>query len=349
MSDEPKKQSAASMGGVARREAMTSEERSESARLAALARYGRVIPSLLPRETHTGTIRLRLSPDDVLDVACAVLDRRTRVISTRGLGRAMGSRKTGTGHTGTGAPQLPPFLAAKNLFPFVSEELRVRLNSPAIYRQKSGGVAYGYEADLLPKICGVILDANKAGSLKTTQGYLVARAEVMIRAFATVGIIALIDEATGYQAERARDELQQLLDAYVVEEMRPWLRVFPDEFFKQVYRLQGWRFREGSAKRPQYVGKLINEWIYKRLPEPVLPELRRRNPAIEGRRRHRHHQFLTDDTGIPHLDRQIASVVTLMRISPNRDVFERHLVDAFPKPGDQGHLPVFEEDQVNDP
>jgi hypothetical protein len=223
----------------------------------------------------------------------------------------------------------------------------VRLNSPTIYRQKTSGIAYGYEADLLPKICGVILDAHKAGALRSTQQYLVDRAEVMIRAFATVGVIALIDEATGYQAERARDELQRLLEAYVVEEMRPWIPVFPEEFFRQVYRLQRWQYKEGTAKTPRYVGKLINEWIYKRLPKPVLPELQKRNPALDGRRRHKHHQFLTEDTGIPHLDRQIASVVTLMRISPNRDVFERHLVDAFPKPGDQGHLPVFEEDQLD--
>lgn len=256
----------------------------------------------------------------------------------------MGSRKTGTPFTGTGAPQLPPFLGAKNLIPYLPEDLRLRLNSPTIYRQKSSGIAYGFEAELLPRICGVILDAARAGALKSSQSYLVQRADVMIRGFATVGIIALVDEATGFQAERAKDELQRILQAYVVEEMRPWLKVFPTEFFRQIYRLHGWKFEEGNAKRPGCIGTFINEWIYKRLPEPVLPALRKMNPSLEGRRRHKHHQFLTDETGIPHLDRQIASVTTLMRASSNKDMFQQLLVNAFPKMGEQLLIPVFDMD-----
>lgn len=122
--------------------------------------------------------------------------------------------------------------------------------------------------------------------------------------------------------------------------MRPWISVFPNEFFKQIYRLHGWAFKEGNFKRPQYVGKLINEWIYGRLPKPVLPELRHRNPAVEGRRRHKHHQFLTEDTGIPHLDKQISSVTTLMRASRDKKMFEALLTNAFPLEGEQMHLVV---------
>ncbi len=70
-------------------------------------------------------------------------------------------------------------------------------------------------------------------------------------------------------------------------------------------------------------------------------ELRKKNPSVEGRRRHKHHQFLTYDTGIPHLDRQIASVTTLMRASSNKEMFNRLLVNAFPKLGEQLLIPVF--------
>jgi hypothetical protein len=321
----------ASQGGRARATKLTPEERRESARQAAVARWERE-PSKYPRETHSGVLEI-----GNLQIPCGNLDNGMRVLSYRGIGRAFGSRQTGTRHTGTGTPQLPPFLAAKNLLPFIPEALMVRLTSPVLYRHRAGGgvIAYGYEATMLPEICATILDADKAGLLRAAQQRLVSAASALLRGFAKVGIIALVDEATGYQADRAKDELQRILQAYVVEEMRPWLSMFPNDFFRQIYRLQGWKFQEGCAKRPQYIGKLINEWVYGRLPPPVLPELCRRNPAVEGRRRHKHHQFLTEETGIPHLDRQIAAVTALLRASRDLSMFTEMLKRAFPKLGDQ--------------
>jgi hypothetical protein len=332
----------AEKGGHARAARLTPEERSASAKVAELARWGRLNPEKLPRETHGGDLQLPVGDGtNTIVLSCAVLDGKHRVISTRRLGRAFGARKTGTDEIGGDAPKLPPFLSAQNLFPFISDKLRMRLISPSIYKQKTGSIAYGYDAELLPEICGVVLDAAKAGVLKRSQTYLVDQAEVMIRGFATVGIIALVDEATGFQSERAKDELQRILQAYVVEEMRPWLKAFPTDFFRQIYRLYGWKFEEGNAKRPGVVGKFINEWIYERLPDPVLPDLRQRNPVVDGRRRHKHHQFLTEETGIPHLDKQILAVTTLMRAAGTKELFTQLLVNAFPKQGEQLLMPVF--------
>src|SRR5205814_1919222 len=161
--------------------------------------------------------------------------------------------------------------------------------------------AYGYEATLLPRICEAILDADKAGTLRANQKHLAEAAQLLIRGFAHVGIIALVDEATGYQDERPADELRRILEAYISEELRPWVKRFPNEFFKQIYRLHGWEYREGNHKHPQYVGRLINILIYDPLPPGVLTELQARNPTNErGRRRWKHHQLLTEDIGDPH-------------------------------------------------
>lgn len=332
-----KDDSLASKGGRARAEALTKEERSGSARKAAMARWANA-PSKYPRETHTGILF-----ENDLKIPCGNLDNGMRVLSYRGIGRAFGSRKTGTDQTGTGAPQLPPFLAAKNLTPFISADLAVRLTAPVLYLHKHiiggeggrGSVAYGYDATLLPEICTVILRAQQQGLLRSNQQHLVVAASALLTGLAKTGIIALVDEATGYQADRAKDELQRILQAYVVEEMRPWIAMFPNDFFRQIYRLQGWTYKEGCAKRPGYIGTLINEWVYGRLPPPVLPELRRRNPSVDGRRKHKHHQFLTEETGIPHLDKQIAVVTALLRGSRDIDMFNEMLKRALPKPGDQ--------------
>jgi len=160
---------------------------------------------------------------------------------------------------------------------------------------------------------------------------IVEMAGILIRAFARVGVIALVDEATGYQQDRARDELNRILEAYVSKELLPWTQRFPDEFFRQAFRLHNWEYREGM-KSPRYLGKLINKTIYEPMPPGVLDELRKVNPPGEsGYRRYRHHQFLTLDTGHPHLDKQIVAVTTLIRISKDKNQFWRHFDEAFPR------------------
>jgi hypothetical protein len=111
----------------------------------------------------------------------------------------------------------------------------------------------------------------------------------------------------------------------------PWTRRFPDEFFRQIYRLHNWPYKEGQHKRPKYLGKLVNQLVYAKLPPGVLPELRKLNPPGESSyRRYKHHQFLTSDTGHPHLDKQIIETTTLMRVSDDKKSFRRLFDKAFP-------------------
>jgi hypothetical protein len=177
------------------------------------------------------------------------------------------------------------------------------------------------------------------------QGKVIDAADILMRALAHVGIIAIVDEATGYQQERARDELNQILQAYISAELLPWTKRFPNEFFKQLYRLNGWKYVEGNHKRPKYVGGMINNLVYEHLPPGVLPQLKQLNPPGEsGRRKYTHHQFLTPDTGHPHLDKQIIEVVTLMRVSENKEAFKQLFARAFPKrpKKDQNQLVLFQ-------
>jgi hypothetical protein len=223
-------------------------------------------------------------------------------------------------------------LFAANLTEYISPKLAATLNSPVTYSTGSGR-ALGYPADVLPEVCEIYLEARTNGDLLKSQFSAARAAEILIRGLARVGITALVDEATGYQEVRARFELQQILENYVQAEMRKWVKTFPDEFFQQIYRLQGWEFKPGTAKRTPYVGKLVNKYVYEQLPPGVLDELRRLNPRNEsGNRIHTFHQFLTADTGNVHLDRQIATVTTLMRIATDKQEFEMLFERAFPPP-----------------
>ncbi|HXJ93619.1 MAG TPA: P63C domain-containing protein [Terriglobia bacterium] len=336
MFDNEENQEIAAKGGKARAESLEPTERREIARHAAMARWNRE----LPKATHTGQLNIA---GTVLN--CAVLETGKRLLTQETFLTAIGRARKAKGKTGSFVVDgMPPFLAAENLKPFISEDL-MQSTTPIFCRNENGIRLAGYDAMLLPMVCEVYLKLrdhyqSQGKEVPANQKHIVEACDLLIRGLARIGIIALVDEATGYQEQRAKDELSRILEAYIVEELRPWIRTFPDEFFKQVYRLHKWPYRPGTAKRPSYVGQLINKYIYGQLPPPVLPELKRLNPVTErGYRKHKHFQFLTADTGNVHLDRQITAVTTIMKVSDDRKDFEENFEKAFGKHY-QGRLPL---------
>ncbi len=330
----------AAKGGRARAQALSSTEREEIARHAAEARWG---IEAIPKATHTGQLRI---VDRI--ISCAVLENGKRLLTQGTFMTAIGraeKAKAGTGSARlTQGGGLPPFLA-ENLRPYVSDEL-LELTSPIVFRSQNGRKAYGYEARLLPLVCDVYLKARDEKKLLPSQESIARVCDLLTRKLAQVAIIALVDEATGYQEQRARNELQEILAAYVLEEHRPWITTFPNEFFEQIYRLHGWPYQPGRAQRTPFIGKLINEWIYAEMPPPVLPELQVRNPKnANGHRSHKHHQFLTPEMGREQLQRQITAVTTIMRISDDKDDFERHFAKLSRKPQQQ-RLPLVIDEGV---
>lgn len=278
-----------------------------------------------------------------LTLPCAVLEDGRRVISQRGMTRTLGRGETTSGsyyakkRADIGDAELPPFLAAKNIKPFVSSDLAATLAQPIEYRPLHGGrTAFGILADSLPDVCEVWLKAQDAGALKPGQDHIATKASILMRGLAKVGIVALVDEATGYQAVRDRQELHRILESYIAKELLPWAKRFPDEFYQELFRLRGWHFSPMSVKRPRLVGRLTEIIVYKKLPPGVLEELKRKNPKNEkGQRKHKHHQFLTEDIGEPHLEKHVAVVTAIMRLSKTWKGFRRSLEKALPPPG--GH------------
>lgn len=316
----------ASKGGKARAEALTKTERSEIARRAANARWG-TKKMHIPKETHPGILQIGAA-----ELRCGVLEGGIRVFSTRGFTRAMGGKQQGTKGSSTGAPQLPAFLLSNNIKPFISGELMARLITPIEYQPNHGGrTAYGYEAKILSDICEVILDANDDEPFRGNQQHLVKTANQLIRGFAKIGVIAAVDKATGYEDDQTKAELTKILEAYIEPALRPYVPKFRAEFFKEVYRIHGWEYKPGNTRSPRYIGKFINKYIYEPLPPGVLEKLRELNPSSKGQRRHKHFQFLTDDIGEPHLDRQVAVTTSLLTISDNKDMFKSVFTRAFSK------------------
>ena len=327
--------SGAAKGGRTRAERLSPEERQAIAREAALARWGDV----LPRAVASGA----LSVGD-RTISCAVLDRHgepdtpARVLTQGSVLRAIGRLRGPKMKPSPG--DLAAFLSAENLRPYLDENL-LRAATPIKFRGQSGEAMVGYEAELLPKVCRVYLDANADQVLRKSQEPIARNCAILLRGLTEDGVVGLVDAATGYAEARARDELYQILEHYIAPELMPWTRAFPEEFFRQIYRLQEWDYRPGTAKRTPFVGHLINKYIYEQLPAGIRRELRSMNPKVadRGYRRFKRHRVTSADTGSPHVDMQVAVVTTLMRVSADRADFQRLLAAAFDRTTEQ-RLPL---------
>jgi hypothetical protein len=336
-------QPARARGGVARAQRLSPTERSSAASKAATARWHDEVSQAV-----CGSADRPIQIGDIA-IECYVLDDGTRVLTQGSVLRAMGRHRTvrSVGRGGSGII-LPPILQGKAISPYISDEVREKIK-PITFTPPTGGRAKGYNAELLPAICDVYLRARADGVLPSNQEHIARQAEIVVRGLARVGIIALVDEATGYQEIRAKDSLAEILEAFIAKELQAWVRTFPDDYYRELFRLRGLDFPSATVQRPRYFGHLTNDIVYKRLAPGVLDELKkvvRRNDS--GRPKDRYFQRLTPNPGYPKLREHLGSVVTLMKLSDNWSDFKTKLDRIHPRFGDTIPIPFPTNDEAEE-
>ena len=146
-----------------------------------------------------------------LDVA--VLEDGTKVIGHNAVFRALGREPRGNSRR----DQIPAFMDAKNLQSLISSELQGVIRQVP-YLDKNKNKKEGFNAEILPLVADLYLKAREQGVLIPQQIPTAQKAEMLVRSLARIGITALVDEATGYQYERAADALKILLEKYLNKE-----------------------------------------------------------------------------------------------------------------------------------
>lgn len=317
------KSKAKQAGGIKRSEVLSPERRKQIAVKAALKKAG------YPSATEfRGEIKIA-----GYILPCAVLEDGRRVVWQREVvGLLTGNKKGG----------LSRYLSASNLQPFVPEKFKnINFDESAIVFELDGSKAHGFEAEDIVDICKMYMMARKADALLPSQIHLAHQSEIIVLSLAKVGISALIDEATGYQAIRDKQALQRLLDKYLLQEYAAWAKCFPDEFYKEMFRLRGWTYPTPSGGKPGIVGKYTNDLVYERLAPGLLEELQNRNPKqANGQRKTKHHQWMTDDIGVPALSTHLTVLIALMRPCDSWEQFMNMVDISLPKK--HSALPLLE-------
>lgn len=313
---------------------MTPEQRREQSSLAAKARWNKkatvveAAPELdagdVPKATHWGELEIG---EKVLP--CYRLANGTRVFSLKGVVVSLIETEGG---------QLAEYIKVKSLRPFLPNDLVPAENDqiPALLRFDTGAESFakfswGLPVEKFIDLCDAYSKAAESGNLTERQAKIAITANAFLRACAKTGIIALVDEATGYQAERPLDELQLKLKLFLAEEMRKWDKTFPDDLWVQFGRLTNWK---GSLHhRPKYWGNLVMELIYQYLDADVATWLKENAPKpMKGQN---YHQWLNEQYGLKKLIEHIWKVVGIASACQNIDELKRKMHDIY------GHVAAY--------
>jgi hypothetical protein len=323
-----------SRGGDARAKALTPERRKEISRLAVEAKKAR---AKMPKATHSGILNIGGS-----EIRCFVLDDGRRVLSGRSLTSAIGMKGRGQGVTRISTNKLIKSSKNNDLIAAIENPIKFIGKSPKGLDEPSDG----FEAIVLQEICEAILTARDNGEVKTEhdQRYAI-QADILIRGFARVGIIALVDEATGYQKDRARDALAKILEAYVTKELQPWIRTFDSSYYEHMFKLRKLPYPPEKANyRPSYFGHLTNDVVYSRLAPGVLAALKE-EAKKEVKKGAKLFQHLTAGFGRQELLKHLGMVVGLMKISNNWTDFMQKMNVVAPRYNETMSLDLEETDR----
>ena len=188
----------------------------------------------------------------------------------------------------------------------------------------SGRRAQFFPAGVITQIASGVIDAALDHTLHRARRKLVPNCMKIMRALATTGEVALIDEATGYQHHRAPDALQELISKLLRQSCASWERRFHPDYYRALYRLFNWRYQGHEQNPPHVIGQITLRWVYGPvLPEDLLGEIRNRKGISQ-----KHHQWLSEQ-GLAHLESQIHAVTAIARSSMNYRDFARRCEAAF--------------------
>lgn len=278
----------------------------------------------IPQATHWGELQIGNA-----SLPCYVLDTGERVFSLRGVMKSLLETIGGDAAKMWGIKALQPYLPQDLL---AAEDGTI----PCLSKFRTGGsgvagLALGLPVEKFMDICSAYSTAAERETLTEKQRQTANRANSFLRATAKVGIIALVDEATGYQFERAEDALQFKLKLYLEDEMRKWEKTFPDELWTEFGRLTNWK---GSAAqhRPKYWGKLVMELIYGYLDADVAEWLQ--NNAPKPRTGQNYHQWLSSQYGLKRLVQHIWMLIGMARTCQNMSELRQKTAEQF------GRVPV---------
>ena len=265
-------------------------------------------------------------------VTCSVLEDGRRIIKDTSLFKALKRTRKGE----VRIEGYPPILGSKILVDILEELYpdEIEIIQPFEVAQFNGTTGLWYDANSIPMICDLYMEAEHRNLIKPGQQHVLDQAKVLLRSLAKVGITALIDEATNYQESRGKDELQILLSKFIADKLQPYSKQFPKEYFEELFRLYGLPYDPTTTRRPRWFAQFNIKYVYEMLPPQVWEKIEEINPTVLNTntnrkdRKNHIHRNLTED-GLKWLQHHLSSLIPIMTISKDIDDFNSNFERAF--------------------
>jgi hypothetical protein len=325
----------AAKGGKARAQNLPAERRREIARAAIQARWEKAGKVPAPKATHKGNFK----SDFGIDVDCYVLndEARTAVISQRGMGEALGLSKGGS--------RLPTFVKGEKIAPYIGRELSHKLEHPLVFQGQPLGASiapqtiHGYDVTILIDLCKAVIAAESDGKLLDRQKRIAGQAHIIVNASAKAGIKGLVYALAGYNA--TKEEIIASFKMYVQDEAREYEREFPEQLYREWYRL--YNLPQPEKNRPWKFKHLTVGQVYWPLARSSgrIFELTQAQREKGGKRWKKLHQFLSD-IGVKALRTHLGQLLGIARISKTEAQYESHFRTLF---GDQTEIQFPDESE----
>ncbi len=275
----------ASKGGKARAAALTSEERREIARKAVRTRWakekGTDVAQMVEAAAITDEAEHEKAKDlerhvsafqgvlrlDRASFPCHVLNSLKRVVEKEAVDAALSAGRVG---------DVMGYLRIIDLDRFIDAE-RVEAGSIMFDTPDGRSGVAGHDCSVLVDICNAYLTARERGVLMKQLARIVHLAETIVRACAPVGITALVDEATGFKQVMEEQELNLRLQGLVAMDLQDWVRVFPEEFWTELARLEDVRI--SARNRPLRWARYVTAFACDAIKEDIRGKLREAPPG----------------------------------------------------------------------
>jgi P63C domain len=218
-------------------------------------------PGALPKSLFQGEIII-----GDIHLLCYVLNNGKRVIAQRGLVYALTAKHN---------TDLIRYFRESNLSAYFDlshiTEQTVDFIIPGSPRK-----AIGHEGALLIEICRAYLRARDDQAITKRQIPLVKKADAIVRSCVNTSISDLIDKATGYQKVNEENTIRSSLKACIAEKVQEWEKMFPDDFWSELARLEN--VENSPGNRLTRWGNYVTAFVYDAVDDDFANELRSDNP-----------------------------------------------------------------------
>lgn len=260
-------------------------------------------------------------------VTFVILEDGRTIIQRASLAAAIGKHPgAGRGENRDDSLIVPAVVSAKNLRAYLTDALAQDLQ-PIRFLFNNVTQA-GFAPTALKAVCRVYCNAAADARLWKSQAHIAAICKALLDELERGAGAQLLRTRPRYRSEGMRKEIIRCLARSTSPDLAAWVAVLPDEFYREMFRLRGWKYDEAHTERPSLAARLTYDLIFRRLPPSTLADMK---GGITAGLKHNLEERSIEEVGHPSVRKHLELVISLMRTARSWSSFHSKLQRQLPR------------------